>query len=165
MIPGLPSAGFALGAVLLALAGSVTGYIHGRNVEAGERAKTDLAADRLAEALAADKRRRVAALSDQLERARGERRIVERIITREVARYVEVTPASARVDLPGTWRLRHDAAATGTPLADPARLADAAAGPVGDAAALATVADNYADCREWREQLVGWQRWWGEVSR
>ena len=62
------------------------------------------------------------------------------------------------------WRLLHDAAATGEP-AEPARLAAGAAEPVADAAAIGTVAGNYEQCREYIEQLRGWQRWWGEVSR
>jgi hypothetical protein len=58
----------------------------------------------------------------------------------------------------------HDAAATGEP-ADAARVAAGAAEPVTDAAALSTVAGNYEQCREYIEQLRGWQQWWGEVSR
>jgi len=83
----------------------------------------------------------------------------DRIITKEVIRYVQVTPPADRCTLPGPWRLHHDAAATGTP-ADPARLADGQADPVTDAAALATVADNYGDCRHYIRQVEGWQAWW-----
>lgn len=83
----------------------------------------------------------------------------DRIITKEVIRYVEITPAADRCTLPGPWRLHHDAAATGAP-ADPARLAAGQADPVTDAAALATVADNYADCRGYIRQVEGWQAWW-----
>lgn len=165
MIPGLPSATFALGAVLLALAGSVTGYLHGRNAEAGDRAQEDLVANKLADALAADKRKRIDRLALDLETARAHRQIVYRTITNEVTRYADVTPAADRCLLPGTWRLRHDLAATGETATDAARVAAGAAEPVTDAAALGTVADNYGTCREWREQIVGWQRWFAEVSR
>lgn len=81
------------------------------------------------------------------------------IITKEVIRYVEVTPAADRCTLPGTWRVRHDAAATGEPT-EPASLAHGATDPVTDAAALETVADNYASCRHAIEQVTGWQSWW-----
>lgn len=81
------------------------------------------------------------------------------IITKEVIRYVEVTPAADRRTLPGTWRVRHDAAATGEP-AEPARLAHGAADPVEDAAALETVADNYTGCRTAIAQVKGWNEWW-----
>lgn len=83
----------------------------------------------------------------------------DRIITKEVIRYVDVTPAPDRCTLPGTWRVRHDTAATGEP-ADPPRLAAGGAAPVADAAALETVADNYAACRLAIEQVKGWQRFW-----
>jgi hypothetical protein len=59
--------------------------------------------------------------------------------------------------------LLHDAAATGEP-ADAARVAAGDAEPVADAAALRVVADNYEQCREYIEQVRGWQRWWGEVK-
>ncbi|WP_341743095.1 hypothetical protein [Azonexus hydrophilus] len=89
----------------------------------------------------------------------------ERIVTREVLRYVEVTPPDRRVVLPGTWRVRHDAAAAGTvpegsatgPLADGAGGTHEAA-PVPDNVALETVGDNYRTCRETEAKLEGWQR-------
>lgn len=172
MIPGVISlvraipAPWALVAIAALTAGAwLAGNIHGHRAEGDHRDAQQMAAERLAEAVREDRRKRVDRLALDLERARAERRVVYRTITQEVDRYVEVTPAADRCTLPGTWRLRHDLAATGQAAADAARVAAGAAGPVDDAAALATIADNYADCREWREQLVGWQRWWGEVSR
>lgn len=162
IIPGpyrVLAAALAAGAIWL------HGNLHGHRAEFNARAAADLAAERLAEALAADKRKRIDRLALDLEHARAQRHVVYRTITQEVARYVDVTPAADRCTLPGTWRLRHDLAAAGQTAADAARVAAGAAGPVADAAALGTVADNYATCREWREQLVGWQRWWDEVSR
>lgn len=88
----------------------------------------------------------------------------DRQIIKEVIRYVEVTPAADRCSLPGTWRVRHDSAATGTP-AEAGQLLAGAAGAVDDAAALETVTDNYQQCREWRRQIVGWQAWWSAVAR
>lgn len=89
----------------------------------------------------------------------------ERVVTREVFRYVEVTPPDRRVVLHGTWRVRHDAAAAGTVPEGPAAgpLADGAFGspeapPVPDNVALETVADNYSGCREAVAKLEGWQR-------
>lgn len=96
--------------------------------------------------------------------AERERRIPKaRTIIKEVVRYETLVPAARRCDLDGAWRLLHDAAATGEP-ADPARLAAGDAERVADAAALETVAENYADCREWRAGLIGWQRWWREAG-
>lgn len=89
----------------------------------------------------------------------------DRIITREVLRYVEVTPPDRRVVLPGTWRVRHDAAAAGTVPEGPAAgpLADGTGGtheaaPVPDDIALETVDNNYRACRETEAKLEGWQR-------
>lgn len=105
-------------------------------------------------------------LAGELEQARAGQEPRDRIITKEVLRYVEVTPSADRVLLPGTWRLRHDAAATGVPLKPgAASLSVAASWPVEDAAALETVGDNYRDCRTWRDQLIGWQRYYREVIR
>ena len=86
-----------------------------------------------------------------------------RIITKEIVRY-ESLPADRRCDLDSAWRVLHDAAATGEP-PEPARLAAGAAPPVADAAALATVAGNYEQCRQYIDQLEGWQRWWETVRR
>lgn len=84
--------------------------------------------------------------------------VKDRVITREVIRYVQVTPAADRCTLPGTWRVRHDAAATGDP-GESAELAAGAAEPVADDTALATVAENYTACRGYIEQVAGWQAW------
>lgn len=119
---------------------------------AGHRAATDLAADNSA--------------------ARGERQTITRTLIRYVDRYEKDTPATDRCPLPNTWRLRHDAAAAGRlpiaagagPLADgtdataQAPADPALAGPVDDAAAIGTVADNYAICHEAADKLAGWQR-------
>ncbi len=91
--------------------------------------------------------------------AQADQAQADQVITKEIVRYVEVTPAADRCTLPGAWRVRHDAAATGEP-AEPARLAHGAADPVEDAAALETVGDNYAICRHAIEQVKGWQDWW-----
>ncbi len=84
--------------------------------------------------------------------------VKDRIITREVIRYVQVTPAADRCTLPGTWRVRHDAAATGEP-GEAAELAAGAAESVADDTALGVVAENYTACRGYIEQVAGWQAW------
>lgn len=95
----------------------------------------------------------------QLSALRTARLTNDRIITKEVARYVEVTPADQRCTLPGTWRVRHDAAATGIPTdAGAGSLAFGADAAVEDAAAIETVADNYAIARECADKLEGWKR-------
>lgn len=104
-------------------------------------------------------------LSAENETLRAVQAPKERIVTREVLRYVEVTPPDRRVVLPGTWRVRHDAAAAGALPESPATgpLADGTGGtpeadPVPDNVALETVADNYRACRENTAKLEAWQR-------
>ncbi len=126
------------------------------------------AAKRLDEiAQAQEKTEIVQAAVDQLDGQQSainaEQVVKDRIITREVIRYVEITPAEQRCDLPGTWRVRHDAAATGQPT-ESAGLADRAAEPVTDAAALEAVAENYTACRAYIQQVSGWQAWWETVK-
>lgn len=101
-------------------------------------------------------------LSTDLEAERQTKAPKERIITREVTRYVQVVPVVDRCTLPGQWRLLHDAAATGEPPSSPS-LDDAGSTPIEDAAALETVAENYQACREWRGQLIGLQRYVKDV--
>jgi hypothetical protein len=99
------------------------------------------------------------ALDEKSTARETEQRAKDKIITKEVIRYVETTPAAQRVVLPGTWRVRHDAAATGQPAADQAG-ADAAGEPVTDAAAIETVADNYESCRRDKGRLQDFQDRW-----
>lgn len=87
----------------------------------------------------------------------------DHVIIKEVIRYEKVTQPAQRCNLPGTWRVRHDAAATGN-LPESPRLADAEAAPVTDAAALDIVADNYTNCRATAKQVTGWQEFWGSVK-
>jgi len=57
----------------------------------------------------------------------------------------------------GSYRVLHDAAASGSPLPDAASLPDGASVPVADAAA--TVIDNYTGCRENTVKLEAFQQW------
>ena len=146
-----------LSAVLTA--SHLTAYHMGRRAEDG--AKLDQALAYAAEIV--ERQGKVDALTANLEAERAKRIPKNRIITREVVRY-ETLPADRRCTLDPAWRLLHDAAATGEP-ADTARVATGDAEPVADATALRVVADNYEQCREYIEQVRGWQRWWGEMSR
>ena len=74
-------------------------------------------------------------------------------IIKEVPIYVS---SAAACDLPGGFRVLHDAAAQGQ-LPDPARVADAPAASVETAAA--TVVENYATYHEVAEQLKALQSW------
>lgn len=90
--------------------------------------------------------------------ARQERqRVIYRTIEKEVVRY-EAMPVE-HVDLPGAWRVRHDAAATAMPLPDSTAGLDAAAQPVADTAALDVVTGNYATCNAIAGQLTELQAW------
>ncbi len=158
MIPVPPLAAL----VACALAG-FGGYLHGRDVEQGARAKTDLAQLQQAAAEAESLRLAVGALAADIETARRAKQVKDRVIIKEVVRYEKIVPTDRRCTLDGAWRLLHDAAATGEP-ADPARVVDGAADKTTDAAALDTVAENYAECRGWREQVSGWQRFWATIG-
>ena len=133
-------------------ASHLTAYHMGRNAEDG--AKLDQALAYAAEIV--ERQGKVDALAANLEAERAKRIPKNRVITREVVRY-ETLPADRRCELDPAWRLLHDAAATGEP-ADTARVAAGEADPVADAAALGAVAGNYEQCREYIEQLRGWQR-------
>ena len=139
-------------------ASHLTAYHMGRNAEDG--AKLDQALAYAAEIV--ERQGKVDALAAILAAERAKRIPKNRTITREVIRYVEL-PADRRCTLDPAWRVLHDAAATGEP-ADAARVAAGDAEPVADAAALEVVAGNYEACREYIDQLRGWQRWWDEVS-
>lgn len=151
-----------IGFLLVLAISNASSFFYGQHVEEAEQAQAQLDTERLAEALARAKRREVATLALQLATARAARVARDRIITQEVTRYVEVTPAADRCTLPGTWRVRHDLAATGGDPAAPGGPAGAAE-PVTDAAALDTVAGNYLTCRDAIDQVKGWQAWWAVV--
>lgn len=74
-------------------------------------------------------------------------------IVREVPVFV---PAGA-ADLPGGFRLLHDAAAAGGPVPDAAAIADAA--PVDAQSVAGTVAGNYAQYHEVAQRLISLQDW------
>ena len=65
--------------------------------------------------------------------------------------------------LPGSVRLLHYAAASGSELPDLADIRSTDAAIVSVATLAATVAENYAGCMEDRERLVGLQRVVGGV--
>lgn len=149
-------AALLLAAVLTA--SHLTAYHMGRRAEDG--AKLDQALAYAAEIV--ERQGKVDALAANLEAERAKRIPKNRVITKEVVRYAQL-PADRRCTLDPAWRLLHDAAATGEP-ADTARVAAGDADPVADAAALETVAGNYEQCREYIDQLRGWQRWWRQVK-
>lgn len=61
-------------------------------------------------------------------------------------------------DFPGGFRMLHDAAATGIPIAEGVSRDDAYPVPAADAAS--TIASNYADCRVDKEQVMLWQAYY-----
>ncbi len=163
MLPGLLQWWRPIAIALLVAAALAGIYAKGRN-DSTRAWEAKEAARQLAEA-----KRRVALqqqvdqLGAELETARAKREVVTRTITREVPRYVrEPAPQCADTGLhAGGFRVLHDAAAGGV-VPDPARVADA---PAIDARAAAdTIAGNYGVCLEWREQVVGWQRWYSTVT-
>lgn len=137
----------------------VSAYQHGRHVRDGELARVERDTALAYAAEIVTRQQLADGLAEQNATLRQAQAPKDRLITREITRYVEVTKPDQRCTLPGTWRLRHDAAATGLPAGPGTRpLADASADPVEDAAALDTVGENYRSCREAIRQLEGWQR-------
>lgn len=144
---------------LLIVSVLIGAYNFGRHVKDGEVAKERLQQAQQIEALQEDRQAKADELALLNAARRAETAPREKLITREVLRYVDVTPPADRCTLHGTWRVRHDAAATGLPLApESGSLAPGTLAPIEDAAALETVADNYAAARECAEKLAGWQR-------
>ena len=147
-----------IGIALIAL---VTGsYQFGRHVKTGEIAEEKLGVATATAVQVEVRQEKADGLSSENTAVRAEQAPKDRIITKEITRYVQVTPPDQRCVLPGTFRVRHDAAATGVPPEGSAAgpVADATAAPVEDATVLDTVGDNYAACREASAQLEGWQR-------
>lgn len=141
-------------------------YNFGRHVKAGEVAAEQRKQEETIKRLKEERQSK----ADELALANAARRTEaaprERLITKEITRYVQVTNPADRCNLPGTWRVRHDAAATGMPLtAESGPLAPGPAAAVDDAAALETVAENYATARECLARLDGWQRRYRELER
>ncbi len=91
----------------------------------------------------------------QIVREKGE------TIVKEVPVYVSAE-TDRRFPLPRGFVRVHDAAATGEP-AGPAAEPDGEASPIVASAAAETVAGNYAECRRWREQVIGWQEFYEQL--
>lgn len=155
-----------LAALLAAIALTVGGYFFGRHVRDGELAQKLFDDAQINASLIRDAQDKADQLSADLSTARTATGQNNRVITREITRYVQVTPADQRVLLPDTWRLRHNLAATGA-AADPGAgpVADGAAGPVEDAEALAVIDENYATCRDSAAKLAGWRQRWESIEQ
>lgn len=148
-----------IAALTLFGAGSKIGYEFSEGQHAQELLEQQALAD------AQDKKLRTDndTLNTQLGREREAQKPKDRIITKEVIRYEQVVPAASRCTLSAQWRMLHDAAATGEP-PDTGRYLAGADGPVTDAEAIETVADNYETCRECQHRLTGWQRYWRVIE-
>lgn len=158
----IPRAYLYLALVGLVLAAAGTGYIHGLNVEQGRTAKRDLAVIRGSQQRTEKTRERVDQANTATAAARESVRVVYRTITKEIVRYAQ-TDAGARRCLDADWVRQHDASAVpAAASAGPDAAADASA-PT-NAEALDVVVGNYAQCNAWREDLLGWQRWYHALT-
>jgi hypothetical protein len=93
-------------------------------------------------------------------------RTVERVVTREVIKYVQ-NPDIERVYLPPEWvRIHNTAAGGGVPedTGAPGATDDPTVG-VTDADAIAVVAENYGICTDNRAQLIALQEWAAGVGK
>ena len=141
-------------------------YNFGRHVKAGEVAAEQLKQEETIKRLKEERQSKADELALANAARRAEAAPRERLITKEVTRYVQVTNPADRCSLPGTWRLRHDTAASGVPIApESGSLATGPTAAVDDATALETVADNYATARECLARLEGWQRRYAVIER
>lgn len=132
--------------------------------EAGRRFELDKAA-----AAEAKRKQQVAELAFDLSLAssRVEVRTVTRIergatITKTITQKVPYYVPSDTADLPGGFRLLHDAAALATDPAPASAIADAAPVPAQDAAA--TVVENYGIAHRNAITVEAWQEWWKAVD-
>lgn len=164
MIPFAPSLSFKLlVAGIAAVTLLTTGIWIGIEWNQGQVAQDQLEQQKLADEQATYLRNRINKLSIDLAAEQAAQKPKDRIITKEVIRYEQVVPAASRCTLSAQWRMLHDAAATGEP-PDTGRYLAGADGPVTDAEAIETVADNYETCRECQHRLTGWQRYWRVIE-
>lgn len=149
-------------AAALAVVAGVLGYGHLREREGVEKGRHAVQADWDA---AVERGREEV---DRLKAAAGrvttkvETKYVDRVVTiREkgdaIVREVPVFVPDGSCDLPGGFRLLHDAAAAAGPVPEAAGIADAA--PVPAQTATATVAGNYSACHENAARLSSLQDW------
>jgi len=115
--------------------------------QAGQAVEIQQARERVAAKVEIQYRDRI-----QVVREKGE------TIVKEVPVYVSAE-TDRRFPLPRGFVRVLDAAAAGEPPAAAAE-SDGQASPVVASAAAATVAGNYAECRRWREQVIGWQEFY-----
>lgn len=155
-LPSLNTPQIALFAFLAGVAGGWV--VHGWKEDSGHLSVILQAQERADKLLST-----VDTQSAELASLRAIQRPQDRIIIKEVFKYADATPAADRVILPSTWRVRHDSSALGEP-AESRRFLDGDTGPVADATALETVAENYETCRAWRQDLIAWQRFWQAVK-
>lgn len=101
---------------------------------------------------------RIADLERAVQKSAATRRTVAARIRHDVPRLV---PKSS-CDLPGGWRVLHDAAAENR---DPGAAAGSDAAPVAAQAAAEIVADNYAACHDTSARLIALQQYVREVVR
>lgn len=155
MLPSWLTLERAINAVLAIAAATVFFYArHEAASEATQKEQRKQQVETLQEDLRIERKASAAAREALSARAESTARI--QYVTKEIIREVPVYVPAGTPDLPGGWRVLHDAAATGSP-PDPARSADAAAVAAQDAAG--TVVDNYGTCRDTADQLEKLQQW------
>lgn len=157
LIPGL-NVKWAV-ALLAGVAIALAAYSHGRHVRTGELAQVERDTALAYAAGIVERQQTADALAAQNATLLSAQSGKDKIITKEIVKYEFVTPLRLRCTLPGTFRLLHDAAATGNPTAPPAGAMDAAsADPIEDAPLLETIGHNYTACRRAIAQVEAWQR-------
>ena len=103
--------------------------------------------------------------ADLLAKKLKEAHAVERIVTKEVIKYVK-NPDSGKCIINNDWMHAHDTATASTmPTdADTAGGIDAANGRITDIEALEIVTANYAICQKRLAVVEGWQGWFRAVE-
>lgn len=106
--------------------------------------------------------KQLTAAADSVMSARVESAARIQTVTKEVIREVPVRVPAGTPDLPGGWRVLHDAAVSGEVPAAPGGADEA---PVPAAAAAETVVENYGSCRDTADRLDKLQQWIKEVTK
>lgn len=121
----------------------------------------------IAEALQLERRAvSLGAVLAQGEQTRADAREVRtKTVTKEVVRYVEKEKARAAAGQPvvvldADWVHGHDLAAIPPGSDGAGAVPVGSSGPATAGEALETVSGNYDQCYRWRDQVIGWQKWW-----
>ncbi len=138
----------------IALAGALWAGYHAWAEHQREAGRAEMRAQYAQQAQTADTKREV--ITQVVDREVV--KVVEKIavVTETIIKEVPIYVSHTAPDLPGGFRVLHDAAARGQ-VPDPAAIP--AAAPATAQAVAATVAENYGTCALYAARVKGWEEW------